>query len=55
MVKQNDFVMSINEAASMAFMIGNLGDAAWLTDKKDPCKRLKDIYHRSCTTVVPVQ
>ena len=35
-------------AGIYAFLMGHLGDAAWLTQKRDPSKRLVDVYHRSC-------
>ena len=38
-------------AGIYAFLMGELGDAAWLTDVRDPRHRLVDVYHRSCATV----
>ena len=34
-------------AGIYAYIMGELGDVAWLTEIKDPRRRLVDVYHRS--------
>ena len=40
----------LDAASIYAYLMGNLGDAGWLTDRRDPRKRLVDVYHKSCVT-----